>query len=90
MSRIRGGHNFSLVRFGPETVYSHDSAVHLIVALNEETYNLHREDLLPGGFILCDSALQIDDPRAVRLDMAQTAKTLGNPARPAASPSAQS
>ena len=79
MSRIRGGHNFSLVRFGPGTVYSHDSAVHLIVALNEETYRLHQGDLLPGGRILCDSALAIEDARAVKVDMAQIAKTLGNP-----------
>ena len=79
MSRIRGGHNFSLVRFGSEAVYSHDAPLNAIVALNEETYYLHREDLLPGGFVLCDSALQIDDPRAVKLDMAQMAKALGNP-----------
>jgi 2-oxoglutarate ferredoxin oxidoreductase subunit alpha len=79
MSRIRGGHNFMLLRFGPEPVYSHDSAVNAIVALNEETYRLHEGELLPGGFILCDSALAIDDPRAIKLDMAQMAKTLGNP-----------
>ena len=41
--------------------------------------HLHRDDLLPGGFILCDSALAVDDPRAIKLDMAQMAKTLGNP-----------
>ncbi len=79
MSRIRGGHNFSLVRFGAEAVCSHDSAAHLIVALNEETYALHREELLQDGWILCDSMLSIDDPRAIKLDMAQTAKALGNP-----------
>jgi len=79
MSRIRGGHNFSLVRFGPEQVYSHDRFVSAIVALNEETVRLHKDDLLPGGFILCDSALAVDDPRAVKLDMAQIAKSLGNP-----------
>jgi len=79
MSRIRGGHNFMLLRFGPERVYSHDSAVNAIVALNEETYRLHEGELTPGGFILCDSALQIDDPRAIKLDMAQMAKSLVNP-----------
>jgi 2-oxoglutarate ferredoxin oxidoreductase subunit alpha len=79
MSRIRGGHNFMLLRFGPEMVYSHDKALNAIVALNEETYHLHEGELLPEGFVLCVSALQIDDPRAVKLDMAQMAKTLGNP-----------
>ncbi len=79
MSRIRGGHNFSLLRFGAEAVYSHDKFVNAIVALNEETYYLHEGELLPGGFVLCDSALAIDDPRAVKLDMGQMAKALGNP-----------
>ena len=79
MSRIRGGHNFSLVRFGAEPVNSHDRFVNAIVALNEETVRLHEGDLLPGGFILCDSALAVDDPRALKLDMAQMAKALGNP-----------
>jgi len=79
MSRIRGGHNFSLLRFGPEAVYSHDRDVNAIVALDEETYRLHESELLPGGFILCDSALAVDDPRAVKLDMGKMAKALGNP-----------
>ncbi len=79
MSRIRGGHNFMLLRFGTERVYSHDKYVNAIVALNEETFRLHEGELLPGGFVLCDSALQIDDPRAVKLDMAEMAKSLGNP-----------
>jgi len=79
MSRIRGGHNFSLIRFGAEPVLSHDRALNAIVALNEETVELHAGELLEGGFILCDSALKIDDPRAVRLDMAGMARALGNP-----------
>lgn len=79
MSRIRGGHNFSLVRFGEGPVMSHDRFVNAIVALDEETVSLHAQDLLPDGFILCDSALKTDDPRAVKLDMAQMAKVLGNP-----------
>ena len=79
MSRIRGGHNFSLLRFGPEAVTSHDQAVNAIIALNEETFHVHQADLVPGGFLLCDGALAIDDPRAVKLDMAHQAKALGNP-----------
>ncbi len=79
MSRIRGGHNFSLVRFGEGPVMSHDRFVNAIVALDEETVSLHAQDLLPDGFILCDSALKTDDPRAVKLDMAQMAASCGNP-----------
>lgn len=78
MSRIRGGHNFSLLRFGPEEVWSHDLDVHAIVALDEETIDQHARSLLPGGFILCDGAVATADERAVKLDMAQMARSLGN------------
>lgn len=79
MSRIRGGHNYSLIRFGADPVMSHSHHVDGIIALDRDTVELHRDQLNPGGFILCDSALEIDDPRAIRIDMARIAKELGNP-----------
>jgi len=78
MSRVRGGHNFTAIRFGPEEVRSHSGRYDGIIAFNEETAALHRDELSPGGFLLCDSALSVDDPRAVKIDMAQTARALGN------------
>ncbi len=78
MSRVRGGHNFSLMRFGSEAVYSHCSALDGIVALDAETIERHSGDLKPDGFILCDSALETDDSRAIKLELAETAKQLGN------------
>jgi len=79
MSRVRGGHNFTLVRFGPEVITSHSYRLDALVALDGETIELHREQLSDQGFILCDSALATDDPRAVKIDMQQIAKGLGNP-----------
>lgn len=79
MSRIRGGHNFSLIRFGAEPVMSHSYKVDGIISLNEETVELHKDKLKPKGFILCDSQLDTDDPRAVKIDMARIAKEIGNP-----------
>lgn len=79
MSRVRGGHNFSRVRFGAVVPRCHSERLHGVIALNEETIALHQEDILPNGFILCDSAIATDDPRAVRLNMAGIAKDLGNP-----------
>ncbi|HWQ78314.1 MAG TPA: 2-oxoacid:acceptor oxidoreductase subunit alpha [Anaerovoracaceae bacterium] len=78
MSRIRGGHNFSLVRFGEETPGSHSDRLDGIIALNEETVAIHSEDLQPDGFILCDSAIKTGDARAIKLDMAAIAKDLGD------------
>ncbi len=79
MSRIRGGHNFSLIRFGTKAVYSHSNQLDGIIALNDETVELHKDKLNPNGFILCDSTLATVDPRAIKIDMGQIAKSLGNP-----------
>ena len=79
MSRVRGGHNFSLIRFGTEPVMSHSEQLDGIIALNEETVALHDRQLGPDGFILCDSKLSIQDPRAIKIDMEKMAVTLGNP-----------
>ncbi|NJP39758.1 2-oxoacid:acceptor oxidoreductase subunit alpha [Oscillospiraceae bacterium HV4-5-C5C] len=79
MSRVRGGHNFSLLRFGNTPIRSHTDELTGIIALTEETVELHRDQLIDGGFILCDSQLKIDDPRAIKIDMAVRARRLGNP-----------
>lgn len=79
MSRIRGGHNFSLIRFGTESVHSHSDRLDGIVALDEETFRLHQEQLKENGFILCDSKLSVSHPRLIKVDMDTMAKALGNP-----------
>lgn len=79
MSRVRGGHNFYTIRFGTEPVLSHSSRFDGIIAFNEETVALHKDELGPEGFILCDAGLAVDDPRAVKIGMAQMAKAIGNP-----------
>ncbi len=78
MSRIRGGHNFSRIRFGAGAPRCHSESLDGIIALNEETIAIHRENLRPGGFILCDSAIKTDDEFAIKLDMAAIAQELGN------------
>lgn len=79
MSRVRGGHNFSLIRFGAEPVHSHSNVLDGIIAMDEETILEHRDQLKEDGFILCDRKLSAADPRAMQFDMDEMAKTLGNP-----------
>lgn len=79
MSRVRGGHNFSLIRFGDSPVFSHSNVLDGIIALNEETAELHQENLKEDGFILCDKSMEIDDSRALRIPMTDMAKEIGNP-----------
>ncbi len=79
MSRVRGGHNFTLIRFGTENISSHSDILNGIIALNDETVELHKNKLLGDGFILCDSSLSTNDPKAIKLDMNIMAKEIGNP-----------
>ncbi len=54
-SRIRGGHNFFTVRAGDGPVYGVADEVQILIALNEETVQLHREEVAEDGVILYDS-----------------------------------
>ena len=78
MSRVRGGHNFMLIRFGNEVITSHSTELDGIIALNEETVMLHKDNLKENSFILCDSNLK-GDFDAIRIPMTEKAKELGNP-----------
>lgn len=79
MSRVRGGHNFSLIRFGIDPVHSHSNQLDGIVALDEDTIRQHKEQLKDNGFILCDGKPSESDSRLIHVQMNAMAKTLGNP-----------
>jgi len=79
MSRVRGGHNFTLIRFGSEIIQSHSYKLDGIIALNDETVELHKDQIHDNGFILCDSKLATIDPKAIKIDMDAMAQALGNP-----------
>lgn len=79
MSRIRGGHNFILIRFGDGPVTSHSMVIDGMIAFDDETVDLHIDALKPDGFILCDEKLETVDKRAIKIRMTEMAKELGNP-----------
>lgn len=78
MSRIRGGHNFVQIRFGNQPIAAHRDALDGIIAVNEESFSLHKDRLRADGFLLCDASLNIDDKRAIKLNINEIAKSLGN------------
>ncbi len=78
MSRIRGGHNFSRIRFGDKVPKAHSERLDAIVALNGETAVIHLENLQPEGFLLCDRSVETDDSRAIKMDLTAAAKELGD------------
>lgn len=78
MSRIRGGHNFSQTRFSDNEIMAHRDTLDCLFALNKESFELHKHNLRPGGFIICDMDLDINDSRVIKLNLIGTAKRLGN------------
>lgn len=54
-SRIRGGHNFFRVRIKDRPVSAISEAVDVLVALNQETLDLHLHEIAPGGVCIFDS-----------------------------------
>jgi 2-oxoglutarate ferredoxin oxidoreductase subunit alpha len=57
MSRVRGGHNFTQVRFSDREINSFTEKVDIILALNEETIQLHKNRLKENGIIICDEEI---------------------------------
>jgi 2-oxoglutarate ferredoxin oxidoreductase subunit alpha len=78
MSRVRGGHNFIQIRFSNSKLTSHWERLDGIIALNNETIQLHSKRLNDKGFILCDSELDSKDSRVLAFPFKQIANQLGN------------
>ena len=54
-SRVRGGHNFFRVRISDSQVGAISEAVDILIALNQESVELHRRELAKGGVAVFDS-----------------------------------
>src|SRR3989339_139871 len=51
-SVVRGGHNFNLITFSDEPVYSNSSNIDILIAIDENTEKIHNKDLNPNGILL--------------------------------------
>ncbi len=54
-SLIRGGHNFSLVRASKRKIGVHMDQADVLIALNQETLELHKSRLKENSFVIYDS-----------------------------------
>ena len=83
-SLIRGGHNFARLTFSKEKVYSDHEALDVLIALNEESIGLHRNELASYAIVFADLFEQKDlaalGNNAVALPMAATVKDMNVPA----------
>jgi len=55
-SLIRGGHNFNVLTFSDKPVYSNDSEMDILVAIDALTEKLHKKSLKKTGFLLSGQA----------------------------------
>lgn len=65
MSRIRGGHNFMQLRISDEKLYGPDNDLDLLIALNKESVDIHREQLKDDGIILIEGDEEVIDGRTI-------------------------
>lgn len=65
-SVIRGGHVWTQVRGGLESLLSHGIDPDVVVALNQQTVDVHQGQVAEGGAIIYDSDLLKADPAKLR------------------------
>jgi len=78
MSRVRGGHNFFQLRISDERLLSHCDELDVIIALNQETLDLHVSRLNQNGVIISDDNVKTDDDRLITIPAKKIATDLGN------------
>lgn len=61
MSRIRGGHNFYQIRVSDRDIQATESSVHVLMPLDLETVHEHLHEVVPGGAVIMDTPLKVDD-----------------------------
>ena len=83
-SLIRGGHNFTRISFSKEKIYSDHQALDVLIALNEESISLHRNELAENAVVLAESFepqdIEILKDNAVVIPMTATVKEINAPA----------
>ncbi len=77
MSRVRGGNNFTQVRFGNKPIFSHAKELDFIVALDKNTIEYHISNLKKDGHILVDESIKYEDERVLSLPLTALSKELG-------------
>ena len=59
-SRIRGGHNFYVIKSSDQPIVSWTEPVHVVIALTEESIGIHYSKIVPGGAVIFDPEMKVD------------------------------
>ncbi|MFH1170281.1 MAG: 2-oxoacid:acceptor oxidoreductase subunit alpha [Candidatus Vogelbacteria bacterium] len=82
-SLIKGGHNFARVSFSQEKVWCDYDKLDVLIALNEKSVTLHKNELKLNAVVLADSFESIDlatlGTSAIVLPISSSATALGAP-----------
>lgn len=66
-SRIRGGHNTYSIRASSEEVLAPTESIDILLALDEQTVQIHSHELRHGGFIIIDASSTVSNPGMLRV-----------------------
>ncbi|MFO7942156.1 MAG: 2-oxoacid:acceptor oxidoreductase subunit alpha [Bacillota bacterium] len=78
MSRVRGGHNFSILRAAAHTPWAFENRCNLLLCLDEETYSRHLDELDEDGVFVYDPKhFKSDDDRGVAVSIDRLARDAG-------------
>lgn len=73
MSRVRGGHNTFAVRFGVTPPLAPVREIDFLVALDQESVDLHGKDLAPQGLVITGEKIDPRDFRAYQIPFSRLA-----------------
>ena len=76
-SRIRGGHSFYQLRIADHQVRAPYHRVHLLIAMDDTTLSLHRDQVLPDGICLLNSKSTETDGLVMTIDFQKIAHDAG-------------
>jgi 2-oxoglutarate ferredoxin oxidoreductase subunit alpha len=76
-SRIRGGHSFIQIRISDEAVHAPHHVIDILVAMDQNTYKLHRDRVASGGIILVQEDAEIKGDHLTKVPFEKLALIAG-------------
>lgn len=73
MSRVRGGHNTFAIRMGNDVLGASCESIDLLVALNVETLELHRDALTSEAIVILGDDIEVDKEKALQIPFKELA-----------------
>jgi 2-oxoglutarate ferredoxin oxidoreductase subunit alpha len=76
-SRIRGGHSFTQIRISNRPIFAPHHKIDLLIALDQKTYDRHKNELLPDGLVIIDGNSKSNDKKVIHLPITDLSMKAG-------------